>query len=283
MAQLTPRAIRVDNLTAAVMFRLIERDRPTLLIDEADTFLPGNKELRGVIDSGHASDGHFPRCAGKGHEPVAFNTFGPVALAGLGDVHPTVASRSITIELQRKLPSEKIDELMVDDFPFLEKLNRKALRWANDHADDLTRARPKMPPALANRARDNWWPLLAIADVAGGHWPETARKAALRLTAHNQGDQDVRVLLLRDLRVIFSEADGDKLTTRHILQALAKLDDGPWAEFRSGRAITAGQLSELLRPFHIAPSTIRMSTTTAKGYRREQFQDAWRRYLPAAD
>jgi len=38
---------------AAALFRAIERCKPTLLLDEADTFLHHNDELKGIINSGY--------------------------------------------------------------------------------------------------------------------------------------------------------------------------------------------------------------------------------------
>jgi hypothetical protein len=52
--QLTCRPLAAANLTPAVAFRVIEAARPTLLIDETDTFVKENDELRGVFNSGHS-------------------------------------------------------------------------------------------------------------------------------------------------------------------------------------------------------------------------------------
>ena len=48
------RAEMVSKITPAAIYRLIERDQPTLLFDEADRFLRGNNELNGIINAGHA-------------------------------------------------------------------------------------------------------------------------------------------------------------------------------------------------------------------------------------
>src|SRR5580693_247098 len=42
-----------SNVTVGALFRAIDTCRPTLLIDEADTFLAGNTTMRGVINSGN--------------------------------------------------------------------------------------------------------------------------------------------------------------------------------------------------------------------------------------
>ena len=59
IAALVPKPLAASNVTAAALFRTVETARPTLLIDEADTFLPDNQELRGVLNSGHGRDGNI--------------------------------------------------------------------------------------------------------------------------------------------------------------------------------------------------------------------------------
>ena len=57
LGALVPRPPPASNMTTAALFRAIDRYRPTLLIDEADTFLEQNEELRGVLNSGHSRMG----------------------------------------------------------------------------------------------------------------------------------------------------------------------------------------------------------------------------------
>ena len=54
------------------------------------------------------------------------------------------------------------------------------------------------------------------------------------------------------------------------------------AEFARGKPITPTQLARLLKPFDISPKTLRFGAEegdTAKGYRRDWFEDAFERYL----
>ena len=95
-------------MTPATIFRRIESTRPTLLIDEADTFLFENEELRGILDSGFKRDGSIDRCVGDEHEPTAFSTFSPAAFALIGKLPATLARRSIEIWMRRKLKSESV-------------------------------------------------------------------------------------------------------------------------------------------------------------------------------
>jgi predicted lipoprotein with Yx(FWY)xxD motif len=48
-----------------------------------------------------------------------------------------------------------------------------------DNFSKLIDPDPSIPAALNDRAADNWRPLIAIADLAGGEWPQLARQASL--------------------------------------------------------------------------------------------------------
>jgi len=179
LAHLVSRPLFAANVTPAAVFRVIETHRPTLLIDEADTFLPENDELRGVLNSGHRRGGSVIRTVGDEHEPRAFATYAACAIALIDALPGTLADRSVTIALRRRRPDEAIEAFRSDRTGPLDALARQAARWAADHADRVQETDPAMPAGVYNRVADNWRPLLAIADVAGGHWPQRARRAAM--------------------------------------------------------------------------------------------------------
>jgi len=252
-----------------------------LLIDEADTFLPENEELRGILNSGHRQGGAVIRTVGEDFEPRSFSTYSACAIALIGRLPATLADRSVPIELRRRRADETIEAFRFDRTAHLDQLGRKVARWALDNAVRIRSADPAMPNGVVNRAADNWRPLLAIADAAGGGWPARARQAVQRTGASATGDeQSVRVLLLSDIRAIFAERDLDRLSSAELVAALVAIEGRPWAEWKAGKPITANGLARLLTPFRITPGTIRTSSGTPKGYQRAQFEDAFARYLP---
>ena len=284
LARLTPRSQRTEHITSAAMFRFIDKYRPILLVDEADTFLRKNGDLRGIIDSGHRKDGSFVRAkkVGGEYEPYPSKTFAPMALAGLGELHSAIVSRSLTVKMQRLPVDVEITELTLAHYPCLESLNRKAARWAADHFKALVNANPDMPQGVINRHRDNWKPLLAIADAAGSQWPETARTIALRLTAKAGEDADPKIMLLEDIRKIFTKTGKEALSSKALCDHLATMEDCPWGEWQYGKPMTMRQLAAQLRPFGVSPGTVRFKATTFKGYRKKQFEESWERYpLPS--
>lgn len=268
------------NATAAAVFRAIDHAQPTLLMDEADTFLHGKDNLRGVLNSGHRRGGSVHRTCGPDHETRRFATFAPVAIALIGELPDTLRDRSIEIEMKRKSTRETVQALRFDRIEPFKTAQRKCLRWAIDSGAKMRRLDPAVPPGLNDRAADNWRPLLALADLVGGRWPEAARRACETVSRRAAGAPEIREDLLADLREIFGASRQDRLSTEIILGRLHKMQHRPWAEWRQGSPISAVQLARQLKAFGITPKTIRIGSQTCKGYPRAQFEDAFRRYLP---
>jgi hypothetical protein len=281
LSRLIFRPLSTANASASAIFRVVESQRPALLIDEGDTFLPENEELRGILNSGHRQGGFVLRTVGEDFEPRSFSTYSACAIALIGRLPATLADRSAPIELRRRRPNEVVEAFRFDRTEHLDKLARKAARWALDNADRIRAADPDMPGGVFNRMADNWRPLLAIADAAGGEWPARARRAVQRTGASASGDdQSARVLVLTDIRAIFAERGMDRLSSAELVMALIAIEGRPWAEWKAGKPITANGLARLLAPFRIAPATIRIAAGTPKGYQLAQFEDAFARYLP---
>jgi putative DNA primase/helicase len=278
LSRLVMRPLPTANATASAIFRVVEMQRPTLLIDEADTFLSENEELRGILNSGYRQGGFVIRTVGEDFEPRAFSTFSACAIALIGKLPATLTDRSVPIGLRRRRPGEAIEAFRFDRTGSLDRIARQAARWATDNVDPVRLGDPEMPPGLFNRAADNWRPLLAIADAAGRDWPARARRAAQSSTATGHDDQSVGVVLLTDIRAIFRERGADRLPSAELVETLIKSEGRPWAEWKAGKAITVNGLARLLAPFAIIPSTIRVEGATPKGYKLAQFEDAFSRY-----
>jgi putative DNA primase/helicase len=283
------RPVRADNISASGTFRTVEALSPvTLLIDEADTFLGQNEELRGIMNSGFERNGEVIRVVEirDEHQPIRFRTFAPVALACIGHLPATLEDRAIPVALQRRAVNETVVKLRAPGArAALHDLARRCARWAADRGRHLN-PDPAVPEALGDREGDLAVPLLAIADDAGGPWPERMRRALVALfgkRAADDGAADLGTMLLADIKTIFEERNVDRLRSTALAALLTEFEERPWPEWRQGKPITAPQVARLLRRFGIRPGPIRMKDgEVAKGYRRESFADAWARYLPPA-
>jgi putative DNA primase/helicase len=284
LGALAHKPLAAANLTPAVLYRVVEAYAPTILVDEADTFLAEQDELRGVLNAGH--DRHsavVPRCVGDEFEPKLFHVFGAVAIAAIGKLPDTLMDRSIVVQMKRKAPGEKLQKLRRRQREALEALPRRCVRWAADNVKVLAEWEPALPEELDDRAADNWEPLLAIADLAGCGWPTRSRATALLLSgtrSESTDSGDVAVQLLSDVRLVLTAEATDRITTKALLAALINLEGRPWADWSRGRPLSPRQLGTLLGRFGIKPGTIRVGEATPKGYLVGDFTDAFDRYLP---
>ncbi|MGA7323427.1 MAG: DUF3631 domain-containing protein [Rhodomicrobium sp.] len=290
LQELTPNPLLAANITAPAVFRAVEAWRPTLLVDEADTFLEERDELRGVLNSGHnRRSAVIIRVVEIGGEqqPKKFSTWAPKAIAAIKEIPGTLQDRSITIQLRRKLPSEKVQRFRADRVQHLTELCRKAARWALDNIDALREIDAETPDKLHDRAADNWRTLLNIAEHLGGEWPAKARAAALALEGISETDEasdnealTPGVRLLADCRTIFRNRDAIELSAQDIIRELCDLPENEWCDYRSGKAITSHAFAKLLRPFGIKSSMVTHGEKKgSKVYNISIFKDPWRRYL----
>jgi putative DNA primase/helicase len=158
-------------------------------------------------------------------------------------------------------------------------LTAKLARFAGDNREAIRRARPDLPAALHDRAQDNWEPLLAIADTAGGEWPELARHAALTLSGSSAGENTIGNELLEDIQEMFEQKRIERTSIKELVEVLCSDDEKPWATYNRGRAITPRQISKRLRDYGVYTKTFRQGYETVKGYEWEQFEEVFLRYL----
>lgn len=286
VAALSARALICESISSAALYRTVEKFRPTLILDEADTYLAGrnvDEDLRGILNAGFESGGCVLRCVGDASEPTPFSVFGPLALGMIGKPPGTVEDRSIVIPMRRKLKGESV-AAVVPGVPLREVLNetqRRIVRWALDHADQLAAEMPRLPPQLDDRSADCWVVLTAIADAVGGAWPERGRRAAIEMAKARDSVDSVGLMLLADLRGVFRERGVKRLKTQAALHALVQMEHRPWLDLRGGKPIDARLLAKQLEPFGVAPTKWTSEDDgTERGYRAEDLADAWLRYLP---
>ena len=291
IAKIVPKGVFASNTSPAAVYRIIEKWRPTLLVDEMDTFIEDNNELRGVLNSGHYRSASFVmRVSGDELEPKLFSTWPAKVVAMIGKLPGTLADRAIEVPLKRKRPDERVTRFRNVRPGDLPDLNRKAIRWAVDNLISLRDASldVSVPESLHDRAADNWESLLTIADRFGGEWPERARKAALALSGNGAAeDGSIGVTLLGDIKAIFERRaltvpdDWRRISSRELADALATMEGRPWPDWK-GTSITANAVARLLRPFKIAPKQLRCGPQNVSGYELSAFTDAFERYLSPA-
>lgn len=264
------------TLSPAALFRVVEECKPTLLIDEGDLLIKTSEEWRLLLNAGHTKDSAgVIRCVGDDHQPRQFSTWCPKAVAAIGRLPATLEDRSIIITLQRKKPQDNVKRLDYLALQAIKPLTQKFMRWKLDLEAQHNGPwkMPSAPSALDDRAADCWGPLLALADLAGGDWPERARRAAIAISGGKE-EAEMGALLLKDCVEVFGAAE--RLSTSELIERLCRLELAPWRTFCRGRPITPRRLASMLKEFGISPH----KWETSNGYLREDFLPIVERYFP---
>ncbi|HVK21354.1 MAG TPA: DUF3631 domain-containing protein, partial [Actinokineospora sp.] len=269
--------------SSAAVYRSISNDPPTMLVDEADTIFgpkaEGNEDLRGLLNAGHQRNRPAKRYDAATNRVESIPTFAMAALAGIGAMPDTIEDRAVVVRMRRRAAGEQVS-------PYRHRRDREPLRslalrlhdWLRAGLTVLEAAEPPMP--VEDRAADTWEPLIAVADYAGGDWPDRSRGAVLALTAEADENDDgsIRVRLLADCRTAFGAQS--VIPTAHLLMRLNGDVEAPWREFGHG-GLTAAKLGRLLGEYGIRSRNIRFTDgTQAKGYEKAEFADPWNRYCP---
>ena len=261
-----PRALTTESISTAALFRVIELAKPTLLIDEVDTFLNGEnrEDLRGLLNAGHNPGGGVLRVVGEKMEVRKFKVFTPVVLSGIGEIPETLEDRSITINLRRKLPDEKVERFTREKVAKMENLGRQIARWASDNRGSLN-PDPMLPEELNDRAMDNWRQIIAIADLIGTDLGKEARLAAAMISKEDVSVKEERAIeLLADCAEITKS--GDK-TGQAIINELTDMEDRPWKEFtRDRKPITKNMLTRMLKKFNVRPKHFEVNRLDKDGH-----------------
>jgi len=250
---------------------------PTVLQDEADaifgkTSTPQAEDLRALFNAGYRKGATVDRCEGdaKNMKVREFPVHAPVALAGLaGRMPDTIRTRGVTIHMRRRRPDQKVADFRERDaVAEAEPLREQIEQWAAEHQDDLAAARPAMPTGVTDRSAEIWEPLLAIADLAGGSWPDKARAACKFFVIASASDDERLSLgqrLLRDIKALFDAEETNAMWSSDIITKLTSDAESEWRDLW-GRTLDQRRLAKELARYAVKSKTVRLGAATSRGY-----------------
>jgi Protein of unknown function (DUF3631) len=210
-----------------------------------------NEDFRALLNAGHQRGRPALRCVGPLQVPTEFSTFAMCALAGIGTMPDTITDRAVNRSMRRRASGEMVAQFRSRrDGPILSRVRDRLAAWAAQHIDELSKAEPDMP--VEDRAADTFEPLIAVADAAGGHWPDTARAACKALVdAADEADEErsLSTKLLADIKTVFASQGASFLPSAELVAALRRIEDAPWDDFE----FTTRKLAYRLKEFGVKP------------------------------
>lgn len=272
--------VLLSSISPASIYRITQQFQPTLLIDEADTFVKdGSPELVGIFNSSHTKAGsNVYRCVGDNHQVASFNTWMPMVFASIGSLPDTLMDRSIVINLRRKKSHESVVRVPVNFEDLQKSMRASVLTWCKSNEPVISISTMTVPTVGNDRAEDNWFALFVIAEALGNDWLQRCEIAFRALTV--PVELELPTLLLMAIKEYFDHCENTRASSANLVDELCKDATGPWLECNNGRRVSQYQIARLLRNYGITPSTMRFGESVSRGYDRADFIDAFERYIP---
>jgi putative DNA primase/helicase len=320
LAAMANKPLIASNVTVGALFRAIDTCRPTLFINEADTFLAGSGTMRGIINSGNTwrtayvlrlsksnspkSRARLPRhsdaTAREQAEPENGDNSSSPLPHGHGSADTGLKRYSCwcpkVIAMIGKVPDTIADRSIV--VPMVRKLvteiraplaeldpaiiKAKCARFALDERPKIAGHEKIRGDGLNDRAADTFDPLYVIARFAGEQWEQKLHMAALAICPGAQA-KSIAAELLLDMHTLFFLMKEKKMFTRRVIALLQDEQFTMGSKVLKDSAIDEYKIAQLLRPYGIKPTTFRIGKEVNKGYVSEDFSEALARYVPKAD
>jgi hypothetical protein len=262
-----------SNLSAAAFYT--REDDRALLIDEYDSFGKKHPQLRNVINSGYRRGGAIVDRKG-----ARYSTYFPLALASINRLPDTIMDRSIRVLLQRKPAGLKFPK-PIKQSDRDELIFKAALSCVVDEfRDEIAAAVPRLPEGLSSdRARDNWEPLFAIAQVAGPEWTERARRACLALEEEPEEDEAVEIIRAIESACAKLPKRQQYVSSKFLMDETNEIGEAEGAEWAP---LSKKKLAMVLRLFGVKPGHYRDEVGTFRGYRLDKLRWLFPRYGKAS-
>jgi hypothetical protein len=181
LCRLVYRPLQSSNVTAPALFRTLHDKGGTLLFDEAERLRQNTPEVGEILSmllAGYKRGGQATRLEADGDtfRTVAFDVYGPKALACIAGLPPTLSSRSISILMFRAAPDSIKPQRRIDADPTSwERLRDDLHALALEHGAkwlELAEKSSVCPQGISGRAYELWQPLLALAFWIESHGAE---------------------------------------------------------------------------------------------------------------
>lgn len=272
--------IKSSNPTAAAIFRIMDRSRPTLLLDETDRYLDKDEDLVRILNSGNKPGDKVIRAAvnAKGSftdEVRLYDCFGFKVIVGIlaERLQDTVTSRSIAIKLSRKPRTEgrrlKFGQFEDQFASIKSRFYTLSVRYGQAVRKIMYDGTIEFSPELSDRQQDGcelmWAMLECIADG------ETQQKCKTAYTALCQQSQSLSpdLILLHHIAGLVKDCEKHWIKSADLIKQLSLKSE--W------RNLSPKKLATVLAKFNVKPLQISQENNV-RGYSIDQLRRAYSEY-----
>lgn len=269
-------------MTGPTLFRSIEQENPTLIVDEAEKLSSqGATDMRAILNVGYRKGQTIPRTFGSTIQE--FKTYCPKIFVLIGDIFDTLRDRSIIVTMKRaEARSRFVYQIAKDQGA---ALRERIASLVKAHLAEIRQAfmESKGLPFLMDRDEEIWTALFSVAHVfchsrlnelkiaAVDMATEKTQDARRYVSLEDKAEAEAQAVkeeygkrLLVDLYASFA-GHGHVLSTATAIEALKAIPVTPWRKFR-GTGIDAHDMSNLLSPFGVRP--VRIAVGSGRGNQR---------------
>jgi hypothetical protein len=278
LEQLIPNPFLTINISAAALYRLIEALKPTVLVDEADSFASTREDFRNIACGGFDRNRPVVRFNTETQQVETFQTHGCRVIASIGSLHETIEDRSVFVQLTKKAYDQEVEQLTDVPAAEFEELRQMYARVVAGHFGEFASQKLKRPEAFVSREWDKYRPLLTIASVFGCY--ELALRAFTTVMRAYDPQTSVAIEILLRMRVMFKVCSQPEkfLFTHAVVLELNKDKEAPWGDLKD--QLTQKKLAGYLRPFKIKSRNKQDGAgNQAKAYFYEDFKNVFKSYL----
>ena len=282
LSLLCANAERTSNISEAALFRLIEKFKPTLLLDEMEQIREKGERaqiLRNLLNAGNRRDAVAIRCAEGGATIERCTVFCPKAIAAIGSLPDTITDRAIVIGMHRRTREEKIERFLFQRAePVARQIRERVVAWAKTNLEMIKQAYLAAPDLafLEDRDAESWAPLFSILAVADADRLSELRGYAEDLCGTKQADgaeENFAVRLICDAARVLREGERN-ISSAELLTRLRAIVEAPWSD----EGFDQRRLAKHLRAFSLRPKPVRVGDSTPRGYEADRIQECARRY-----
>jgi len=314
------RPVVASNISSPAFFRVIEEKQPTLMIDEADTVLHRNDELRGILNAGYRrKTAYVVRVAHEKKKKIRKAESGNVVgkaksgnvgmEMGKGEMTETViadrrgydGTRLVrfscwcpkAIATIKHLPETLADRCIIITMQ-RKKVSEKCERVKDADGSEVRRKCERFVrdhaqeigkacpeiPAELNDRAAEIWEPLFAVADLAGG--EWPKRAREAAVGLSTGGQEETAVgaLLFDISTGFLELETERMFSRDVVAWLNGRGERPWAEIRKGRALSEAWLSRQLHQYGVSAKPLWIGERSARGYELKDFREAFERYIP---